>query len=156
MAETKDNAGTVVRPPIALLLAAITGVVADRLHPLPMLSMSLLTIMAGAGIVLLGLAFATWAIATFRAAGTPVEGYKPSTEIVERGPYRFSRNPIYVGMFIVLAGLGVAFNSFWLLVALLAFFATVRFGVVAREEIYLERKFGDTYRAYKSRVRRWL
>jgi protein-S-isoprenylcysteine O-methyltransferase Ste14 len=68
----------------------------------------------------------------------------------------FTRNPIYLGMCLGLVGLAIAFNSLWLLGALVPFALVIRYGVVAREEVYLERKFGDAYRHYRARVRRWL
>ena len=79
-----------------------------------------------------------------------------STTIVDSGPYRFTRNPIYLGMVLGLIGLAIAFNSLWLLLTLVPFALVIRYGVVAREEAYLERKFGDVYRRYRARVRRWL
>jgi protein-S-isoprenylcysteine O-methyltransferase Ste14 len=91
-----------------------------------------------------------------RRAGTRFETTQPSSRIVTAGPYRFTRNPIYTGMFILLTGLATAFNSLWLLVALALFYPVIRYGVVAREEAYLERKFGDAYLDYKASVRRWL
>jgi protein-S-isoprenylcysteine O-methyltransferase Ste14 len=75
---------------------------------------------------------------------------------VVAGPYRYSRNPIYVGMFLGLVGIAIGFDSLWPLVLLVPFFLVIRYGVVAREEAYLERKFGDGYGTYKRRVRRWL
>jgi len=89
-------------------------------------------------------------------AGSNVPTNLPTTTIVERGPYRFTRNPIYLGMFLALIGLTVALDNFWLLAMLVLFAIVIRYGVVAREEAYLERKFGDVYRSYRSRVRRWL
>jgi protein-S-isoprenylcysteine O-methyltransferase Ste14 len=80
----------------------------------------------------------------------------PTTAIVESGPYRFSRNPIYLAMFIGLVGLAFAFDNLWILIALVPFALVIRYGVVAREEAYLERKFGNRYGGYRSRVRRWL
>src|SRR5262249_31927742 len=76
--------------------------------------------------------------------------------IVESGPYRFTRNPIYLGMFLGLIGLALAFDNLWLLMMLVPFAPVIHYGAVAREESYLERKFGDAYRGYRSRVRRWL
>jgi protein-S-isoprenylcysteine O-methyltransferase Ste14 len=156
MSQSPDHANTLVRPPIALLLAFVAGLALDWLHPLPFVPTGLPHAWVGAGVFVLGLALVVWAIRTFEAAGTPVQGYKPTSAIVDRGPYRFTRNPIYGGMFVGLAGLAVAFDTLWLLVALVAFFAIIRFGVVAREEAYLDRKFGDAYRDYTARVRRWL
>src|SRR5262245_4586346 len=80
----------------------------------------------------------------------------PTTAIVESGPYRFTRNPIYLGPFLGLIGLAIAFDNLWLLIMLVPFALVICYGVVAREEAYLERKFGDVYRGYRSRVRRWL
>jgi protein-S-isoprenylcysteine O-methyltransferase Ste14 len=88
-------------------------------------------------------------------AGSNVPTNQPTTAIVEEGPYRFSRNPIYVAMFVALIGLAIALNTLWLLVMLVPFALVIRYGVVAREEKYLDRKFGDFYRSYRSRVRRW-
>ena len=79
-----------------------------------------------------------------------------TTTIVDTGPYRFTRNPIYLGMVLGLLGLTIALNSLWLLLTLVPFALVIRYGVVAREEAYLERKFGDDYRRYRARVRRWL
>jgi protein-S-isoprenylcysteine O-methyltransferase Ste14 len=75
---------------------------------------------------------------------------------VTRGIHGWSRNPIYLGMFLVYGGIGIAVRSPWILILLLPLAATIRYGVVAREEAYLERRFGAAYRHYKARVRRWL
>jgi protein-S-isoprenylcysteine O-methyltransferase Ste14 len=102
------------------------------------------------------LALFAWAIVTVTRAGSNVPTNRPTTSIVESGPYRFTRNPIYLGMFLGLIGLAIAFDTLWLLLMLVPFALVIRYGVVAREEAYLERKFGDVYRGYRSRVRRWL
>ena len=96
------------------------------------------------------------AIVTITKAGSNVPTNRPTTTIVETGPYRFTRNPIYLGMCLALIGLGVAFDDLWLLIVLVPFWLVIRYGVVAREEAYLDRKFSDVYRGYRSRVRRWL
>jgi protein-S-isoprenylcysteine O-methyltransferase Ste14 len=88
--------------------------------------------------------------------GTRVETNKPTTRIVANGPYRFTRNPIYIGMLLGQAGLAVGFDSLWILATLVPFYLVIRYGVIAREEVYLESKFGDVYLSYMSRVRRWL
>ena len=79
-----------------------------------------------------------------------------TTTIVDTGPYRFTRNPIYLAMVLGLIGLAIAFNTLWLLLVPVPFALVTRYGVIAREEAYLDRKFGDVYRRYRSRVRRWL
>jgi protein-S-isoprenylcysteine O-methyltransferase Ste14 len=76
--------------------------------------------------------------------------------LVTTGIYRWTRNPVYLGFFLLYGGIGVAALSPWILILLLPLVVTIRYGVVAREEAYLERRFGDFYRDYKARVRRWL
>ncbi|MBD9375368.1 isoprenylcysteine carboxylmethyltransferase family protein [Rhizobium sp. ARZ01] len=152
----RDNSGAVVRPPIAWMLAVIAGIALDWLYPLPFLPAGVPTGWPGGILFLAGLALLIWAAMTFRRAGTQIQTTDPTTTIVDDGPYRFTRNPIYIGMFLGLIGLAVAFDSLWLIVLLVPFYLVIRYGVVAREEAYLERKFGDVYLAYKARVRRWL
>ena len=103
-----------------------------------------------------GPALAIWAFVTLRRAGTRVETTEPTMAIVTHGPYRFTRNPIYLGMFFGQTGLAIGFDNPWILAMLVPFYLVLRYGVVAREEAYLEHKFGDVYSDYKSRVRRWL
>jgi protein-S-isoprenylcysteine O-methyltransferase Ste14 len=156
MADTADTAHVIIRPPLAWGLAVIAGLALDWLLPLPFLPDDLQKGFLGASLFVLALALLAWAIVTMTGAGSNVPTNRPTTTIVESGPYRFTRNPIYLGMVLGLIGLGIAFNSLWLLIALLPFALVIRYGVVAREEAYLERKFGDVYRGYRSRVRRWL
>ena len=151
-----DTAAVIIRPPLALLLAIMAGLALNRLVPLPFLPPDLPALWLGAAAFAVGLALAIWAITTMTRAGSNVPTNLPTTTIVERGPYRFTRNPIYLGMFLALIGLTVALDNFWLLAMLVLFAIVIRYGVVAREEAYLERKFGDVYRSYRSRVRRWL
>jgi protein-S-isoprenylcysteine O-methyltransferase Ste14 len=100
--------------------------------------------------------YAAWQQEWDDCAGSNVPTRLPTTTIVDTGPYRFTRNPIYLGMVLGLIGLAIASNSLWLLLTLVPFVLVIRYGVVAREEAYLQRKFGDAYRRYRSRVRRWL
>jgi protein-S-isoprenylcysteine O-methyltransferase Ste14 len=95
-------------------------------------------------VFVLALALVAWAIVTLTRAGSNVPTNLPTTTIVESGPYRFTRNPIYLGMFLGLIGLAIAFDDLWLLMMLVPFALAIRYGVVAREEVYLKRKFGDT------------
>ena len=91
-----------------------------------------------------------------RPSPGPARTCPPTTTIVQTGPYRFTRNPIYLGMFLALVGLAIALDSLRLLGTLVAFVLVIRYGVFAREEAHLERKFGDAYRHCRMRVRRWL
>jgi protein-S-isoprenylcysteine O-methyltransferase Ste14 len=92
----------------------------------------------------------------FMQAGTPFRPTSPTTAIVSEGPYRFSRNPMYLGMAGLLAGLGVLLGSPCFAAGLIVFLVVIHFGVVLREERYLESLHGETYRQYKRQVRRWV
>jgi len=152
----RDSSGAVIRPPIAWAFAVIVGLALDWLHPLPFLPTAVPDGWLGSIMFVAGLALLIWAATTFRRAGTQVPTNQPTTAIVDAGPYRFTRNPIYIGMLLGLAGLSVVFDSLWLVALLVPFYLVIRYGVVAREEAYLERKFGHVYLAYKARVGRWL
>jgi protein-S-isoprenylcysteine O-methyltransferase Ste14 len=156
MADKADTANVIVRPPIAWALALLAGWAIELLAPLPFIPDGAPTDWLGAMAFVLGVALGTWAIATMTRAGSNVPTNLPTTTIVDAGPYRFTRNPIYIGMMMGLIGEAIAFNSLWPLLSLVPFALVIRYGVVAREEAYLERKFGDNYRRYRARVRRWL
>jgi len=156
MDQATDNSNALVRPPIAWALAFVAGLAADWLYPLPFVPPSIPDVWVGGAVFAIAFALAIWAISTIRNAGTRVETRQPTTTIVANGPYRFTRNPIYIGMLLGQTGLAIGFNSVWLLATLVAFYFVIRYGVIAREEAYLERKFPDVYLAYKSHVRRWL
>ena len=156
MDNTTDTARVVVRPPLAWGLAVVAGVAFHWLAPLPFLPHGLPAGWLGATVFVLALALFALAIVTMTRAGSNVPTNRPTTTIVESGPYRFTRNPIYLGMFLGLIGLAIALDNLWLLIMFVPFALLIRYGVVAREEAYLERKFGDVYRDYRSRVRRWL
>jgi protein-S-isoprenylcysteine O-methyltransferase Ste14 len=156
MNDTAATAQVIIRPPLAWALAVIAGLALDWLAPLPFVPADLPAGWLGALVFAFALALAAWAIVTMTRAGSNVPTNRPTTTIVESGPYRFTRNPIYLGMFLGLIGLAIAFDNLWLLLMLVPFALVIRYGVVAREEAYLERTFGDVYRGYRSRVRRWL
>jgi protein-S-isoprenylcysteine O-methyltransferase Ste14 len=151
----RDSSGAAVRPPIAWALTVVIGLALDGLYPLPFLPAAVPAAWVGGLVFLAGLALLIWAATSFRRAGTQIQTTEPTTKIVAEGPYRYSRNPIYIGMFLGLVGLAIGFDSLWLLILLVPFFMVIRYGVVAREEAYLERKFSNVYLAYKSRVGRW-
>jgi protein-S-isoprenylcysteine O-methyltransferase Ste14 len=156
MNDTADTAHVLVRPPLAWGLAVIAGLTLHWLVPLAFLPARLPAGWLGALVFVLALALFAWAILTMTRAGSNVPTSQPTTAIVASGPYRFTRNPIYVGMCLGLIGLAIGLDDLWLLITLVPFWLVIRYGVVAREEAYLERKFGDVYRGYRSRVRRWL
>ncbi|RBP04579.1 protein-S-isoprenylcysteine O-methyltransferase Ste14 [Roseiarcus fermentans] len=156
MPAEKDHADVLVPPPVALALSVAAAWLADRLWPAPFLPPGFPRWPAGGVVIALGLAIALAAIVQFRRAGTAVRPDRPSRAVLTTGPYRWSRNPIYLAMLLVVAGLAVALDSLWQLAALAVLYGVLRWGVVAREEAYLERKFGAAYRDYARRVRRWI
>ena len=92
----------------------------------------------------------------FVRAGTELPPFRPTTAIVTDGPFRFTRNPMYIGMTLLYVGLAVGFDLIWALILLPAVLLVIRFYAIAREERYLEAKFGEEYLSYKRRVRRWV
>jgi protein-S-isoprenylcysteine O-methyltransferase Ste14 len=156
MNQGTDSSKAIIRPPVALAIAFVAALAIDWLYPLPFVPAAIPRALVGGVLFTLAFALAVWAIVTFSKAGTRVETYRPTTAIATSGPYRFTRNPIYLGMMLGLTGLAIGFDSLWILFALLPFYLVIRYGVIAREEAYLEGKFGSVYLDYKSRVRRWL
>lgn len=151
----RDTAGVIAPPPLLLLLAILLGLALEWLLPLPWPRAEWLYLL-GWALVGLGLGAAIALFAQFRRAGTNVETYKPSIALVTDGVFKVTRNPGYLGMFLFLAGLALAAKNPWLLVVLVPFALVMHYYVVLREERYLERKFGQAYRDYKARVRRWV
>ena len=153
-----ETAGVIARPPLLFLGALLIGFVLDHLLRLPfaVADAGLAHRVIAGGLILIGMAIFAASIRNFSRAGTPVPGNQPTLALVTTGIHGWSRNPIYVGMFLVYCGIGVAVRSPWILILTLPLAITIRWGVVAREEAYLERRFGDAYRDYKARVRRWV
>jgi protein-S-isoprenylcysteine O-methyltransferase Ste14 len=146
------NAGW-VRPPLVYLGAVALGF---GLHAAWPLALGFSGLLPGAAAVLAAVALLVSAVRTMRAAGTPVPGDRPTTAIVGAGPYRYSRNPIYLAFSLLQAGLALCAGSLWLLVTLVPAVALMSLVVIPREERYLERKFGAQYASYRDSVRRWL
>jgi protein-S-isoprenylcysteine O-methyltransferase Ste14 len=155
------TAGVIARPPVLFLAALLLGFVLDHVLPLPFSiarlgSLHWISATVAGALILIGVAVFAAGIRNFVRAETPVQGTKPTHVLVATGIHGLSRNPIYVGMFLVYAGVGLIVRSPWILILVLPLALVIRYGVVAREEAYLERLFGDSYRDYKARVRRWL
>ncbi len=148
-------AGVIARPPLLFLAALLIGSVSDRLLPLSFAIQGGGWLLGGS-LILIGVALAAAGIVNFSRAATPVPTNQPTRALVTTGIHGWTRNPIYLGLFLIYGGIGIAARSPWTLVLMLPLAITVRYGVVAREEAYLERRFGDSYRDYKARVRRWL
>ena len=158
MADTgsgNDNPGVIAPPPLIYLAFLVLGGALDYFWPVA-LGAGAVGVLAGAALFVLGGVIAILAIRQFRRAGTDFKTHRPSTVIVSGGLYRHSRNPIYIALGLAYLGIAVAADGLWAVALLVPTLVVVRHGVIAREERYLEGKFGDEYRRYKRSVRRWL
>jgi protein-S-isoprenylcysteine O-methyltransferase Ste14 len=152
--EEKDVPGVVARPPLIYLAAVFAGAVAGRLFPSPPLPAGGKP--AGAALVAGALALMLWAAREFHRARTSFHPTEPTTAILVSGPYRFSRNPLYIGLTAITAGAALLADEAWIFVMIVPALIVMHHGVILREERYLERKFGRTYTDYKAKVRRWI
>jgi protein-S-isoprenylcysteine O-methyltransferase Ste14 len=150
-----DTAGVIAPPPLIYLGALGAGFGLDAVIGTGSLP-SAVAVPVGAASIAAGAGLLGSFLRAFRRARTPVDPYTPSEAIVSDGPYRLTRNPCYLGMALTYAGIAIVANAPWALVPLPVAIAVIDRGVIAREERYLERKFGTPYVDYKRRVRRWL
>ena len=155
MSDRPDSAGVRIPPPVLYALAVLIGYLLNRRWPLPI----------GDGVSVQALAWVlvgVWLILTvssignFRRARTSIVPIRPATSLVIAGVYRFTRNPMYVGLAALTVALGLFLDSWWPIVLLIPVLLFVRVFVIATEERYLERRFGTAYLTYTQRVRRWL
>ncbi|HLF58299.1 MAG TPA: isoprenylcysteine carboxylmethyltransferase family protein [Alphaproteobacteria bacterium] len=149
----KDIPGVIAPPPLIYLAGLVAGLVLDRTWTLPILRARPI---AGTALVLLGAVLMALGIREFKRAGTDFKPYRPTTRIITSGPFRFTRNPLYISLALVYAGIALTVGSAWALAFLVPVLGIIRYGVIAREERYLEGKFGPEYLRYKQSVRRWL
>jgi len=158
---TRDHPGVFIPPPLFYVVAFLIGWLIDRRRHAPILQTdvgALFTVEQALGWVLVvaGIVLAMWGALTFRRARTGIVPITPATTIVAEGPYRFTRNPMYLAMTVAYLGATLIFNSFWTLLLLPAAIACIQRYVIPREERYLAAKFGEAYASYRRRVRRWV
>jgi protein-S-isoprenylcysteine O-methyltransferase Ste14 len=149
--DTAEAAQVIIRPPLAWGLAVIAALALSWFMLLPFLPAALPAGWLGATVFVLALTLVAWAIVTMTRARSSVPTNLPTATIVKGGPFRFTRNPIYLGMFLGLIGLAIASDNLWPLIILVPFALVIRYGVLAREEAYFGRKLGDVYYSYRSR-----
>ncbi len=161
--EESAHAGVRFPPPLIYVGVLVAGLLIDSftdLLPARIRSIGLASDLRwplGALIAAIGLTLMAVAAGLFRRAGTNLPPWQPSTALVTDGPFRWTRNPMYLGMTLTYAGIAIAFDSLVALILLaILVLPVMQTQIIAREERYLERKFGDAYRVYKARVRRWL
>lgn len=158
MTETKpDNCGVVIIPPVVFAFCLFTGIGATMAYGAGLAAMPW-PVRWGAGLLVAayGGVIAIWGLMRFHRQKTPYLHHKPANVLVMSGPYRRSRNPMYVGLVAALVGLGLFFGAIPILVSAGLMFAYLNWYVIPREEAYLTRTFGEPYTAYCKRVKRWL
>lgn len=153
--ENTDNPGVVFPPPFIYLGWLAVGFALDYFLPSSLLPDSV-RYPAGGVAIALSLGLFISAIRQFRKHGTDFHPNRPDTAILSEGPYRFTRNPIYLAMALLYLGISISADAPWVLAMILPALLIMNFLVIPREERYLERTFGEEYLGYKTTVRRWL
>lgn len=147
---------TLILPPAPYAAAMLGGWWIDRHFATLAWNIGELNHPLGWLLVAAGLVLMLWTMWTFWRHKTTVNPYKAASALCTGGPFQFSRNPIYLGDWLILSGVALLLNSLWPMVFAPIIWALIRYGVIRHEEAHLEAKFGDAYREYKSRVRRWI
>ena len=156
--QASEHSEPIVFPPVIPVSGLLLGILLEFLWPsttwLP--GSARLGLRSLGGLVfLVGAAGFAWMVATMKRAGTPIHNAETPTALVESGPYRLTRNPMYLFGSIAYAGLALLLLTLWCLVLLPFVVAATHYGVIRREEVFLERHFGEAYTRYQARVRRW-
>jgi protein-S-isoprenylcysteine O-methyltransferase Ste14 len=150
-------AGVIALPPLIFLGFLAAATVLEAILPIPIpVAHSLASYVVGVALAAGGFVMIAMGTRRFAAAGTNIPPTLPTTALVVDGIYGRTRNPLYLGTTLIYLGLSVAAGSLWAIGLLVPLLWVINVGVVKREERYLERKFGDAYRAYKAQVRRWI
>jgi protein-S-isoprenylcysteine O-methyltransferase Ste14 len=150
-----DTAHVLILPPLLYGAAFVIGLLLHWRFPVHILPPTLAR-WIGVVCVLVSFPLALMTFHVLSRAHTPVDPMQPTTALVTEGPFRYSRNPIYVALTLLYVGVAFLVNALWILLLVVPVLVVIRYGVIAREEAYLTRKFGDTYRQYTAQVRRWL
>lgn len=153
--DERDNPGIRVPPPLIYVLPLILGLLLDRRSHVPFLPRNAAR---GLGWPLIGggVALSRWFFQTMRDAEAPVRTDKPVPRLTMNGPFHYTRNPGYLAMAMIYAGVAVLRNALWAILLLPVVLYVIQREVIGREERYLERTFGEEYLSYKARVRRWV
>ncbi|MBI2185413.1 MAG: isoprenylcysteine carboxylmethyltransferase family protein [Thaumarchaeota archaeon] len=155
MSNQRDRPGVIGPPPLIYLASLILGLVLNWGAPTGFLPDGL-RLGIGLPIIVAGVFLAAWAFLTFQRAGTSPDVYEATKVVVVVGPFRYSRNPIYLSFAVTYLGIASAFNALWSILLFPVALLAMHYGVIVQEERYLERKFGEEYLRYKRKVRRWL
>lgn len=150
-----DNPNVIAPPPVIYAVSMAAGILLQTLFPMHLLPLVGAYVSGGLSFILGGIV-AVLAFQAMRQAGTNVNPSQPTTAIVTDGPYRFTRNPIYLSLTLLYSSISLLANALWPILMLPIVLILIDRGVIAREERYLEDKFGEEYIQYKARVRRWI
>ena len=150
-----DQANVVAIPPFIAIGGLVLGAALEWVFPSRVLP-HVAALALGVALIVISIPIAVSAGRALSRAQTAIDVRRPTTSIVQTHAFRFSRNPMYLSMMMLYVGISLLMNSAWLLILAIPVFAIFQVGIVAREEQYLEEKFGDAYRVYKKRVRRWI
>lgn len=145
-------------PPLLFVMAIGIGWGIERKFPQPLssfVSIPAPAIIGWTGFAT-GISLMVWGLVTFKMANTAIYPNQPAGQLVARGPYRFSRNPMYVGLTIMTIGIGLLADNVWMLLMLPVALTIISRFVIRREERYLLHAFGISYQDYLKRVRRWI
>ena len=149
------NPSGAVHPTVFMFLWAALGFGLTRLHPLPLPAWSA-TDPLGKALALGGVVLVVWSFLEFRKHRTTLEHNSDTIALVTSGPFRISRNPVYLGLVAIFLGIAVRYDNAWFAVLIPGFAVAVHFFTIRREEAYLERRFGEAFTEYRASVRRWL
>ena len=151
----RNNAGVLAPPPLIFAIPLLMGLLLKRRFPVPFLprdaARALGLPLLGGGVLLMG-----WFLRTMRSAETPIDPREPVSRIVTGGPFRYTRNPAYLGMAMIFAGVSCLANALSAIMLLPVALLTIQRGVIEREERYLEREFGEEYLRFKAQTGRWI
>jgi protein-S-isoprenylcysteine O-methyltransferase Ste14 len=153
----RDSAGVIAPPLIIFAVILALGLILRWVYPVGFIPFPAMAGKAvGASLLAVSGPPALYSAVLMRRRKTAIDPGKSTTAIVSDGPFGYTRNPLYVSLLLLFLGIAVLLDSLWLLLFLPVLFLALNFGVVVREERYLERKFGEEYLKYKKRVRRWI
>ncbi len=154
--QTEEGARVVILPPPLFLCTVVLGWGVNQWVPFGLRGGSIWGLAVGLVLICIGLIPTSCAFSLFMRMGQNPSPRRMTPELTRKGPYRFSRNPMYLGLALVSIGCGLAFDSGWILVLLVPTLVILHYGVILPEERYLEKKFGEEYLGFKRSVRRWI
>ncbi len=150
-----DNPGVRIPPPVIFVAFLLFGIALDRLAPIRMAHVNRIAWLGGIFMALAPIIIA-WGLWQFRKAKTTVRPDRPASALITTGPFRISRNPLYLAWSMLYTGVGLWLNNGWVIVLLVPAITVITRAVIVREEFYLLKKFGEAYQRYQAKVRRWV